>query len=702
VAVCTGYLTGWLTDLHGFRRRSLVERIFWSVPLSFSVATIGSVLVGKFVSLGAVVLLYVLSAAACVFLLLREHIHRRRAGMCWLLGVWPLGGVALLVAAVWVAVVLLSLVDLQSGQKLYMNMAILDQSYRVAWMDAVLRTGVPPHNPQFWFHQPAAMHNYYFWYVICAGVARMTHLPMRAVMTAGCVWSGVLLAAVTGLYLKHFLCAGERLRRQFLQALGLCFVTGLDLLVVIWGVIYAQQAPAPDFEAWSKDGVISWLHTLLWAPHHLAGMLCCMFAFLLAWLSAEEKGRRLAVSGGLIAAAVASAFGMSIYSTFAFFVLMVLWAVWRVAVERKPRTAVVLASGGAGAVVLIMPYLLELTHTASGMHGAGASVSGGLPFAFTVREMIPPDGLLTMPLMQRLAAVHPIAALNTAKLTLLAPGYALEFGFYLAVLLIYMAPAWRGRVRLTEAQRTLVFLALAALPAMTFLRSSVLEVNDFGWRAALLMQFPLLLLGSEVLAGWRLADRKQDAELAASALPRSAPNWLRAVAALALVVGFFGTICQALSLRLAVPAAVAVTNTPQGWAVHEIPHNTYLSAVGYAHMDATIPRDAIVQYNPYHPSSYWMAADMLGANRQAAIANDQPWCGSELGGDPSGCVPMAAAMDAVFKGSDAAQARATCHQFGVQYLVATVYDPAWKRGDGWVWTLPAVVADPEFRALDCR
>jgi hypothetical protein len=46
--------------------------------------------------------------------------------------------------------------------------------------------------------------------------------------------------------------------------------------------------------------------------------------------------------------------------------------------------------------------------------------------------------------------------------------------------------------------------------------------------------------------------------------------------------------------------------------------------------------------------------------------------------------------------------RATCLEFGVQYLVATVYDTAWKHRDGWVWTLPVVVADPEFRALDCR
>jgi hypothetical protein len=81
---------------------------------------------------------------------------------------------------------------------------------------------------------------------------------------------------------------------------------------------------------------------------------------------------------------------------------------------------------------------------------------------------------------------------------------------------------------------------------------------------------------------------------------------------------------------------------------------------------------------------------------------DKPWCGSEFGGDPSGCPAMAAAIDPLFNGATAEQARATCHQYGVQYLVASIYDPAWKDKSDWVWTLSPVVSDEEFRALDCR
>jgi hypothetical protein len=63
---------------------------------------------------------------------------------------------------------------------------------------------------------------------------------------------------------------------------------------------------------------------------------------------------------------------------------------------------------------------------------------------------------------------------------------------------------------------------------------------------------------------------------------------------------------------------------------------------------------------------------------------------------------MAAAVDSLFNSASADQARATCREFGIQYLVARVYDPAWKDKTSWVWTLSPVVSDDEFRALDCR
>ena len=67
-----------------------------------------------------------------------------------------------------------------------------------------------------------------------------------------------------------------------------------------------------------------------------------------------------------------------------------------------------------------------------------------------------------------LAAVHPLGAFNLARLILLIPGYAIELGFYLIVLLIYLVPAWRGRTTPHTC---------ATLPAIH--RSSHDSIHDF-------------------------------------------------------------------------------------------------------------------------------------------------------------------------------------------------------------------------------
>jgi hypothetical protein len=694
--VCTGYLAAWFTDLYGFRRRSLAERIFWSVPLSLAVSTISSALVGEALGMTAVVALLLVSLVLWLTILVREWLQLRRTGSPWRVGYRPLGGTALILAIAWMAVTVLSLIDLQSDHKLFMNIAMLDQSYRISWTEAILRTGVPPDNPLYFYKQPAAMRNYYFWYVICAAIAKMAHLSVRAVFTASCVWAGFLLAALNALYLKHFLEAGVRLRGVFLRSIGLIMVTGLDICVVLWNLFRYKLPPPDNIEGWSSNPVISWFDTLLWSPNHIAGLVCCMFAFLLAWMAGKNNQRKSAASVVLIAAALASAFGLSIYVTFAFFLVMIVWALWQLLIERSPRPALLLATGGAGAGILLIPYLSQLMSSSSKMEG------GGSVFGFAIREMIPPGGLLASPLFQFLASGHPVAALNLAKLLLLAPGYALELGFYLAVLLIYMVPAWHGRTPLTSAQRSLLVIAVVTIPLASLIRSSVLTLNDFGFRSALLIQFPLLLLGAEVVTSWSLANGKSGAPADLSGGSHHTPQWLRSIAALALIIGLVSTLSQVIWFRIVSPIAAMIPSAEHNLKAHNLSHELYISSAGYDQLNASISRDAVVQFNPSDPDYFWTAGDLLGAGHQIAITSDQPSCGAELGGDATGCRVMAAAIDLVFEGATAEQARVTCSQYGIQYLVARIYDPAWKDKSGWVWRLRPVVQNEEFRALDCR
>jgi hypothetical protein len=686
----------WLANLNDFRSRSLVERLFWSLPLSFSLSTILSVLIGKFLSIEAVAILLYASAVLSLGIITCECVQLQRA-VQKIRASWNLGTSTFLIALLWVAIAVGLLVDLQSGQNLFPSLTIFDHSMRVSWIESVTRTGVPPMNPLYMDQHPSPMRYYYFWYVLCAAVARMWHLPARAVLTASCVWSGFSLPALAGLYIKHFLHAGVRVRAQFLRAIGLLCVTGLGFLVNIWDVLHRYQPIPGSLEVWKAGQITSWFNSLLWVPHHVASMVCCMFGFLLAWMAIEQERGPRSVTILLMAASFASAFGLSIYVAFAFFVLAVAWAVWLAATERTFHPTLLFAASGFVALLLLFPYLWELTHTASSVGGGTGSV-----FEFAVRETIPPEGLLGSDLMRGLAHSHPVAARNVANLLLLVPGYAVELGFYFPVLLIYLIPAWRGRKPLSRPQRSLVFIAIATLVMVSFLRSSVIESNDFGWRGALFPQFILLLFASELLTQWKLSDDKHSAPADAGDLPGPTPQLLRAVVSVALIFGVLTTLCQALIVRFTIPfyeLQLRVSHNPRAGF---LPHKAYISEIGYSQLDAAIPASAVVQYNAWTPDGFWLTADWLGVGHQSAIDSNQGSCGAEFGGDLRGCPIMAAAIDALYKDATAEQARTTCRLYGIDYLVSRSYDPAWNDKNSWVWTLTPVVSDGEFRAVRCN
>jgi len=691
VTVCTGYLVAWNTNLFGFRTRSLLERFFWSVPLSISVSTIGCVLLGMLVSLTSASTILVSCAVASLVILAFEWRQVRRKGEAWRLGMQPLGGTVTVLVFLGIAIILALLVDFQGDQRLFMSLTLFDHAQRTNWTESILRTGIPPTNPIYFFRHPASMRYYYFWLVDCAAVAKYSCLPVRAIQAAGCVWSGIAMASIVGLYLKHFLEVGKRLRRQYVMALGLFAVTGLAFLVDLWNM-FVLHLTFPG-ELWAV-GLQDWLSFFLYYPHHLMAAVCCLFGFLLAWIAARQQTQS-AASVVLIAAALASSFGLSVYVAFTFFLVVILWTLWRLFVEHRLRPSMLLAAGGVGAVVLLIPYLRSLTHSES-------KITGGSIFVPWVREMIPPGNLLGAAPFRYLGLLHPRIAHALAKLVLLIPGYAIELGFYFMVLCVFLVPAWRGRSRLTEAQRTLVALAVATLPITSFLRSAVLSVNDFGMHSALFLQFPLVLLASELVMSRHFEERGRGSAALYPGLPHSIPRWLYHVANLAIVFGVASTVYKAFIIRFALPIIEANTPAAGNWQVPELSRKAYIAHEGYAALDTAIPSDAIIQFNPASTTPWWLSADYLGAHHQIVTASDQLWCGSEVGGDPTGCPAILSAVHLLYQDASGSQARAVCSQYGMQYLIAYVYDPAWNDTNSWVWTLPPVVAQPKFRALDCR
>lgn len=708
VTVCPGYLAAWLTDLHAFRRRSLVERLCWSIPLSIAVSTITSVLVGRFISFTAAAAVVVFCAIGCTVVFLQEHLRLRRASQKWLIGLRPIGTTILLLALCFIAFEIFSLVDFQSGQRLYLSLTFYDVAPRTNWANSVLRTGIPPANPHYFYLHAANLRYYYFWLVNCAVVAKISRLPMRSIINAGCIWSGFALTALTGLYLKHFLRVGDRLRRQFYIAALLPAVGGFSFCIYFWNMLVLHVPPPGD--VWYPGQIADLVNFPLFYPHHLAGMVCCMFAFLLAWISSEDPNtsrRSRATTIVFIGLALSSAFGISVYATFAFFLIVVCWSAWQIIFHRSWRSPFLLFAGGALSLILLLPYLREITHSDSKMAGSS-------PFIFSVRETIPPDRLAHL-----LNPAHPGAARALAKLILLPPGIALELGLYCIVLVIFLIPAWRARRPHSPAHRTLLFIVLVTLPITSFIRSAVLDVNDFGIHSALFIQYPLLLLASELLIASKLSQtpasprRASNLDVVPTAPLDDAtvdsgpglifpPRFVNSLITLAILIGILSSCWRVAVLRFLLPIADMGAARASNPHVAALPHKAFISYTGYAELNHRIPADAIVQYNPQDDWNFWKNVDYVSVNRQTAIAGDKLWCGSELGGDQSGCPAMLSAIVPVFRGESAREARVVCDTWHIDYLIATIYDPAWHDPSSWVWTLNPTLANPEFRALDCR
>lgn len=671
ILFCPGYLVGVGTNLFGFRERSFLERVAWAVALSFGTATIFTVLLGRAWSISGVAIAFSFCTVVALFML---ALNWKRVRVKWDRPTAMLAGVLLLASVVVVG----ELVDIQRGSRLHLSVTVMDQAYRVAFTNALAVTGVPPANPLYHPGASAPLRYYYFWYALCAICMKLAQCSARQALIASSIWSGLGLVAIVSLFALHFLDVRAGLRRFVLTATLLLTVTGLDLIPTLFN-LFVKHVFEGDPEWWSGDQISSWLDSIVWVPNHMASMICCATAFLFLWRTQEEgiARRQRFTASALAGAASASALGLSIYVAAGFTMLMGLYCL-RLLV-RSRNLALVRRMGAAAAwgVLLSVPYLRELVGAPSGTH-KGAATGPGHLLEFGVRRMIGPEPITGLPVLTGIARSHPVLLDQVARLLLLLPGYALELGFYGAVLVA----AVRARKRFDEARRTALFLAICGLGIASFVRSTVIRNNDFGYRAALFPCFLLLLLGAEQVLARRDDPARRAREQSARAQLQTI-GWTSL-----LVLGVAGTVFQAAVLR---------TYAPLSTAMHKLGFESLAErafAARSAYEAAEMPANAIVQANPDSPSEYFSLANMMYS--QHASATDPALdCGAVFGGDPKACPPARAAIAALFRfpAPGAAQAMETCRELGVTYLAAADSDPAWPDGQGWVWTLPPAKGD---------
>ena len=190
--VFPGYGIAKVFDLFDFGRRTLAFRMVASVPLSMAITPILTYLLGR-VSGTAVWVMY---AAFALYFLASIVPDLRR-------GRWhptPLSRETLIfmgIAVVWLVIAILSLVDLQFGNKNYYSTLAMDYSLRTSFVQSISATGIPPNNPFFSPGQVYPLRYHYFWLLLCSLIDQLggSAINPRQAMIGGTFWCGLGLMA---------------------------------------------------------------------------------------------------------------------------------------------------------------------------------------------------------------------------------------------------------------------------------------------------------------------------------------------------------------------------------------------------------------------------------------------------------------------------------------------------------------------------
>jgi hypothetical protein len=658
--VAPGYCAGYWLDVCRFRSRGLREQMAWSVALSFGLGTLPLVAIvwlGGLLS-GEIALVGLGVAAVVIFVRNPPRVDVSRQEL----------RIGVLVAVGWAMLVIVSLIDVGVGTRLWMSVTSYDHGLRTAFVDAIMRTGVPSVDPLYWPGHDVTLRYYYFWYVTCGVVAKLAHISARQALIASCVWPMVGVAAMLALFERYLLgWTGALLRRRWGIGVVLLSVTGLDIFVAVFNGLTSNFQG--DMEWWSIDHVASWADTFLWVPHHAAALVCCLLGMLLLWIAGNEGSRRERIKLAVIAGvSFAGAFGLSTYVAVATGLILVVWVCWKLVFEGAVRTLLCVGLAGLVAGLTLLPYLAQLLR-----QGADTGKGATRVLGFGVRQMMDPGLLQGISSLQRLQVHHPFAAAQVVASVLLVPGYVIELGFFAVVLVLMQR---RGAEK-SDGEKTLLLWTWIGLLAATFVRSRVIATNDYGLRAILLPQFLLL-------------------PLAVGVLERSS-GWLRNSLLALAAIGVCGTVYQVVMLRTFLPWQESHGNV----LMADLAEHNYALRSAYAELLGKIPVAARVQYNPAS-GGYFISAQMLELNHQV-ITEEVP-CNVSFGGEASACPAIQNGVDTLFaaSGNSAADAVKVCRRLGIEYLVATRWDKVWQTPGGWVWRLPVVVGEPSVRVVACR
>lgn len=635
-----GFAIAWAFDLFDFRAASQGWRIIAALAISVGIVPAIEFLFWTYLTVAAVWIFHGIALAICAALIFKNKITFPK---------W-----AMFAALAWLAVVWVSGIDLQIGNRLFPSVLVYDYNVRSAVIDGIARLGIPAKNPLYFPGHLESLRYHYFWFLPCALVERLG-VSARQALIASSVWCGWALMSVVVLALRYLHPAGERnLDRRAKWAILMLAIAGLDIMPnLIFDAVFSTTGAGLVFASseWWNNPVTGFPHAVLWVAHHVAAVIACFVGLLLL-----RSNRKMApaICAGLC---FASGVGLSIYVTMTFAIFLI------------PCGAVMLwkkqwqwLTAGATACVAAMPYLLAIR--------GGAGASEGPLLALTVRSttfidiILPGYGL----------SWNQIAWVNLAALPL---NYFLETGLAFLLAGIWLRRAWK-RKHLREPEAVALGLFITGLFVATFLRSSVILNNDLAWRGALVGQLILLIWSAGPLSAWWRIRR-------------------RAGLVTGLVIlGLASSVYEVIILRSYFPLMEARKVPVVEWfsKTAEAGRRTFDARSVYEQLRRDLPKDAVVQANPTHWNDLY---DGLYSGRQTAAFDRL--CGSVLGGDPTPCSAMQAKLAPLFTADG--DIDRVCDAFHIRALIAKDDDPVFENRSAWPWTYPLLAVTEHVRAVRC-
>lgn len=707
-----GYLLASLTQIANFRTLSLPERLLWSLSLSTPLAILLSVMLGRHFFPGLCNTVVYLCGTAFVILLIAQAIRGRLSNACeWdrptVLCVFLMAGLAIYV--------LLATVGIQVDHRLFESVASGDWSVRVPLVSAAIHGSVPPLNPFYGINgQAFELRYYYYWYVLCGQAGRMLHSTPRAVLTASAAWSGLALFSILFLFFKYLFRpdsseSGTTIRRLCLLSIPVSCILGLDIIPSIIGTFMHPVKVFPEMEwwRWAGDFSMSFHTAILYAPHHTAGLVCCMTGFLLLTLCVVSTGtlpctlQRRLFYGVLAGVCFAAAAGSSTYVTFFFVLACTLFAVDR-AFARDWHTVAAIALCGMVAFCVSWGFLHELMHNA----GTSAQTKQGSRFlAFYPRDW----RLAYVTLhMQWGATKHLVSRPHWLDILFRVPIwimlFVIELGFFGFVLAYRLHAHWPRRKQLSDRERLQWILCGSFAFCGLFITSAaVIGVNDLGRHAGFALRFVAILWATPLIARWLWSSQPW---------PLLQHTWLRRTILATIILGISAQLWQVVLQRtyfMLVDSGHLVARPPFP-SFRNIGFRYFETRKAFDALDRTLPADASIQFNPR--SSYWALMTIYLNHRVAAGDRD---CMTAFGGDEVACSVAMPAIQALFGGSHFRDNNIAfdpqgvtqqafiqiCAQHHLAAVIATASDRVWPEKTSWVWTEPVLYADSSIRVLTC-